>query len=142
MSSTGAKEFGGTPPTIDELRVELARQRAEAQATREQAHALAEGQRQVQSLYLLTDRLQRATSIDDIYTAAEAALGPNGLVEIVALCGFYTLISFLLNAFDVPLPAGEQGGGIMETGRGADPSVPPGLPSPTGEDNDGSHRED
>jgi signal transduction histidine kinase/CheY-like chemotaxis protein len=74
MSSTGAKEFGAAPPTIDELRLELARQRAEAQATREQAHALAEGQRQVQSLYLLTDRLQRAASIDDIYTAALDAI--------------------------------------------------------------------
>ena len=60
MSTTGAKEFGGVPPTIDELRVELARQRAEAHATRERARELAEGQRQVQSLYLLTDRLQRA----------------------------------------------------------------------------------
>jgi hypothetical protein len=74
MSTTGAKEFGGTPPTIDELRVELARQRAEAQATREQARELAEGQRQIQSLYLLTDRLQRASAIEDIYTAALDAI--------------------------------------------------------------------
>jgi hypothetical protein len=26
-------------------------------------------------------------------------------VELVSLCGYYTLISFLLNAFDVPLPS-------------------------------------
>jgi hypothetical protein len=25
-------------------------------------------------------------------------------VELVSLCGYYTLISFLLNAFAVPLP--------------------------------------
>jgi len=74
MSSTGTEEFGGSAPTIDELRVELARQRAEAQATRARAHQLAEGQRQVQSLYLLTDRLQRATGIDDIHTAALDAI--------------------------------------------------------------------
>ena len=28
------------------------------------------------------------------------------MVELVSLCGYYTLISFLLNAFDVPLPPG------------------------------------
>src|SRR5690242_18001668 len=74
MSSTGTEDFGGSAPTMDELRVELARQRAEAQATRVRAHQLAEGQRQVQSLYLLTDRLQRATGIDDIHTAALDAI--------------------------------------------------------------------
>jgi hypothetical protein len=26
------------------------------------------------------------------------------MVELVSLCGYYTLISFLLNAFAVPLP--------------------------------------
>lgn len=30
------------------------------------------------------------------------------MVELVPLCGYYTLISFLLNAFDVALPAGED----------------------------------
>jgi hypothetical protein len=28
------------------------------------------------------------------------------MVELVSLCGYYTLISFLLNAFTVPLPPG------------------------------------
>ena len=28
------------------------------------------------------------------------------MVELVSLCGYYTLISFLLNAFAVPLPPG------------------------------------
>jgi len=28
------------------------------------------------------------------------------MVELVTLCGYYTLISFLLNAFDVQLPEG------------------------------------
>jgi 4-carboxymuconolactone decarboxylase len=40
------------------------------------------------------------------YDAGQALLGDAGLVELVALCGYYTLISFLLNAFAVPLPAG------------------------------------
>jgi hypothetical protein len=28
------------------------------------------------------------------------------MVELVSLCGYYTLISFLLNSFEVPLPPG------------------------------------
>jgi len=42
----------------------------------------------------------------DSYTAAQGLLGDAGLVELVSLCGYYTLISYLLNAFAVPVPAG------------------------------------
>jgi 4-carboxymuconolactone decarboxylase len=42
------------------------------------------------------------------YAAAQELLGDTGTVELVALCGYYTTISFLLNAFDVPLPAGAE----------------------------------
>jgi 4-carboxymuconolactone decarboxylase len=42
------------------------------------------------------------------YAAAHELLGDTGAVELVALCGYYTTISFLLNAFDVPLPAGVE----------------------------------
>jgi 4-carboxymuconolactone decarboxylase len=38
------------------------------------------------------------------YAGAQQLLGDAGLVELVSLCGYYTLISFLLNAFEVPLP--------------------------------------
>jgi len=41
------------------------------------------------------------------YAAAQQLLGDAGLVELVALCGYYSLISFLLNAFDVGLPPGQ-----------------------------------
>ena len=44
----------------------------------------------------------------DLYTAAQRLLGDEGMVELVSLCGYYTLISFLLNSFDVQLPPGEQ----------------------------------
>jgi 4-carboxymuconolactone decarboxylase len=44
----------------------------------------------------------------DAYTAAQRLLGDAGLVELVALCGYYSLISYLLNAFDVPLPPGAE----------------------------------
>lgn len=40
------------------------------------------------------------------YDAAQRLLGDEGMVELVSLCGYYTLISYLLNAFDVPLPPG------------------------------------
>jgi 4-carboxymuconolactone decarboxylase len=40
------------------------------------------------------------------YEAAQRLLGDAGVVELVSLCGYYTLISFLLNAFGVALPPG------------------------------------
>jgi 4-carboxymuconolactone decarboxylase len=40
------------------------------------------------------------------YRAAHALLGDQGMVELVTVCGYYTLISFLLNAFDIPVEAG------------------------------------
>jgi len=42
----------------------------------------------------------------EAYDAAQRFLGDQGMVELVALCGYYTLISYLLNAFAVPLPPG------------------------------------
>ena len=44
----------------------------------------------------------------DNYTAAHELLGDAGLVELVSLCGYYTLISYLLNAFAVPAPPGAE----------------------------------
>ena len=46
------------------------------------------------------------TLSQDNYTAARGLLGDAGLVELVSLCGYYTLISYLLNAFAVPVPQG------------------------------------
>jgi 4-carboxymuconolactone decarboxylase len=44
----------------------------------------------------------------DAYAAVQELLGDTGVVELVSLCGYYTLISFLLNAFAVPLPPGAE----------------------------------
>lgn len=49
---------------------------------------------------LLNDR--RVT--DATYASAEGLLGETGMVELVALIGYYCLISMLLNLFEVPLP--------------------------------------
>ena len=46
-----------------------------------------------------TGRIEEAT-----YAEGAALLGDRGMVELVALCGYYTMISFMLNAFEVPLP--------------------------------------
>ena len=43
---------------------------------------------------------------DSTYHATNQLLGDRGMVELVSLCGYYTLVSFTLNAFDVPLPPG------------------------------------
>jgi 4-carboxymuconolactone decarboxylase len=39
---------------------------------------------------------------DATYAAALGALGLKGLVELVGICGYYTLISMTINVFDVP----------------------------------------
>jgi len=45
---------------------------------------------------------------DDLYQTAVEILGHKGMVEVVSLCGYYTMISFTLNAFNVPLPPGVE----------------------------------
>ncbi|HEY4461396.1 MAG TPA: hypothetical protein VGN41_01930 [Streptosporangiaceae bacterium] len=60
-------------------------------------------------VYAVASQLTRTGRLDeDAYRAAQDLLGPAGVVELVSLCGYYTLISFLLNAFTVPLPPGAQ----------------------------------
>ena len=41
--------------------------------------------------------------------------GDAGTVQFVSLCGCYTLVSFLLNAFAVPLPPGATRCGTSRT---------------------------
>jgi len=44
---------------------------------------------------------------DERYQKAVDKLGESGVVELVILLGYYTLISMTLNVFKVPLPTGE-----------------------------------
>lgn len=39
---------------------------------------------------------------EDTYRAGIAALGVRGMVDLVGICGYYTLISMTINAFEVP----------------------------------------
>jgi 4-carboxymuconolactone decarboxylase len=59
------------------------------------------------AVYSVARQLAVTGQLDqDAYDAARRLLGDAGMVELVSLCGYYTLISFLLNAFAVPLPPG------------------------------------
>lgn len=42
---------------------------------------------------------------DEAYAAARAALGEAGVVDLVGVLGYYTLVAFTLNAFEVEVPA-------------------------------------
>jgi 4-carboxymuconolactone decarboxylase len=44
---------------------------------------------------------------DDLYARADTMLGRKALVEMIVLAGYYGLVGFVLNAFEVDLPAGE-----------------------------------
>ena len=42
-----------------------------------------------------------------LYEAAVELLSMRGLVEVIGLCGYYTMVSMTLNTFEFELPAGE-----------------------------------
>jgi 4-carboxymuconolactone decarboxylase len=52
--------------------------------------------------------LTRREVSDETYAAARERLGEGGVMELVALLGYYTLVAMTLNVFQVPLPAGQQ----------------------------------
>ena len=58
-------------------------------------------------VYGLARELVASGRVDDVTCArAVELLGHQGTVELVSLCGYYTLVSFTLNAFAVALPPG------------------------------------
>jgi 4-carboxymuconolactone decarboxylase len=60
-----------------------------------------------QTVHTFARQLAETGRVDELaYRAARELLGDECLVELVSLCGYYTLVSFLLNAFCVPLPIG------------------------------------
>jgi 4-carboxymuconolactone decarboxylase len=59
------------------------------------------------AVYAVARQLSHSGHLDqEAYDAAHRFLGDTGMVELISLCGYYTLISFLLNSFAVPLPPG------------------------------------
>lgn len=56
-------------------------------------------------VHQLTDYAFAFRSIpSDLQEAAIATFGIDGLIEIVTLCGFYTMMAMVNGCFDVPLP--------------------------------------
>jgi len=45
---------------------------------------------------------------DATYARAKAALGEQGVVDLIGISGYYDLVSMVLNVADVPLPPGEE----------------------------------
>src|SRR5579885_2100414 len=59
-------------------------------------------------VYGLCSEIFRSQRLSDqSFQQAIAAFGEQGLVEIISIIGYYTLIGNTLNVFQVPLPAGE-----------------------------------
>jgi 4-carboxymuconolactone decarboxylase len=42
-----------------------------------------------------------------LYDEAVKVLGERGVVEVIGLCGYYTMVSMTLNTFEFELPEGE-----------------------------------
>jgi 4-carboxymuconolactone decarboxylase len=60
-------------------------------------------------VHAVATQLGADARVDDAtYAAARSLLGDRGMVELVALCGYYTLICFTLNTFEVALPEGAR----------------------------------
>jgi 4-carboxymuconolactone decarboxylase len=61
------------------------------------------------AVYAVARELHETRALSDqTYGHAEAALGREGLVDLVGLLGYYTLISMTLKAFDLPSPDGSH----------------------------------
>lgn len=60
-------------------------------------------------VYDFVDSLVRTGTVEDeVYDRTRSLLGEPTLVELVALAGYYCMECLVLNAFAVPLPAGER----------------------------------
>lgn len=60
-------------------------------------------------VYRFAKKINESYNVDDTtYSAAVDAFGHEGVVELVILCGYYTLIGMTLNTFAIFPPAGEE----------------------------------
>lgn len=83
---------GVSPEAVEAIRVGATPrfEKADERAVYEMIHAL-----------MQTKRVPEA-----VYNAAVDALGEAAVVEVVAIAGYYCLVSATLNTFEIPLPAG------------------------------------
>ena len=62
-----------------------------------------------QLIYDVTSELVESKKLSDAtYKRAHDALGLDLLIETISSAGFYTMVAMMLNAFDGPVPTGEQ----------------------------------
>jgi 4-carboxymuconolactone decarboxylase len=62
-----------------------------------------------QSVYDLTKALlTTGRASDDVYAAAQQHVGDQGMVELAQLIGYYCLVCFTLNTFQIDLPPGND----------------------------------
>ena len=61
-----------------------------------------------QMIYDVSKSLHEGHGLTQVlYDEAVKLLGERGLVEIIGLCGYYTMVSMTLNTFEMDLPDGE-----------------------------------
>jgi 4-carboxymuconolactone decarboxylase len=62
-----------------------------------------------QLVYDLVSELQETRTLGQAsFERALAALGPDLLIELVSVIGFYTTAAMMINAFDAPVPGGAR----------------------------------
>src|SRR5437016_1072924 len=61
-----------------------------------------------QMIYDLAKSLQEGHGVSkSLYDEAVQVLTERGIVEVIGLCGYYTMVSMTLNTFEFGLPEGE-----------------------------------
>jgi 4-carboxymuconolactone decarboxylase len=60
-------------------------------------------------VYDFCTTLHRRHFVDDaLFKRAVEMLGEQGVIDLIAVSGYYTLVSMILNAAEIPLPPGEK----------------------------------
>jgi len=88
-----ARQAGLTPETVDAIR---ARRRPDFK--RDDERLIYE---------LVTELLTTKTLSAATFDRAKTAFGRDGVIEAVSCVGFYGMVGFVLNAFDIPPQSGE-----------------------------------
>ena len=57
-----------------------------------------------------TETLYNGSVCDATYARSKALLGEQGIIDLVAICGYYTLIGLAMNVARTPLPDGVKSG--------------------------------
>ena len=59
------------------------------------------------SIYTLWDEVQRTQSVTDAtYARAVATIGEQGVIDVLGITGYYTMLAMVMNTTRTPLPDG------------------------------------